>query len=258
MRTFARTALLAVALASPAAARADIILYDGSLNTTPTEQGWLYASQPPVGSSASYSASGGFTTLDTSTVITDRAGFATRVPGFGAHPLMPTLDRNTGYTLQFTAAVDAESHVSPDRAGFSVIVLSEDQQGIELGFWTDRVFAQSSTFQHAEQALVDTTVATQYELKVLGSSYDLSAGGVSILTGSLRDYSAAGAPYTIGSFVFLGDDTSSAKAVARIGGVAFVPEPASILSMLFGLGFLGAAKARLGRYPALRKRSNQV
>jgi hypothetical protein len=66
---------------------------------------------------------------------------------------------------------------------------------------------------HAEEASFDTTAAIRhYELSVDGSSYSLTVDGAPLLSGPLRDYSGFGAPYDTPSFVFLGDDTTSALA----------------------------------------------
>ncbi len=70
------------------------------------------------------SVTGGKLDFDT-TAGTVRAGWSTT----GG-----VMDRTTGYTLSFDLQVGSESHVSNDRAGFSVIALSSDLQGIELGF----------------------------------------------------------------------------------------------------------------------------
>lgn len=224
--------------------RGEIVLFDGSTNTRPDQQGWFYLTNPTVGSSATATAGGGVTTLDTTAVIGDQAGYFSRITGLGSHPLMPTLDRASGYTVRLDARLVSEAHASDDRAGFSLIVLGEDLRGVELGFWTNEVWAQADSplFTHAEGAAFNTTVATRYDLSVLGDSYTLFAGGSPLLTGALRDYSAFGPPYTTRSFLFVGDDTSSAGArveLARIGvTLAAIPEPGS--AVLLGIGVLGA------------------
>ena len=53
--------------------------------------------------------------------------------------------------------------------------------------------------------------------------YELSSDGVSILRGRLRDYTAFEGPvnpYRTPNFIFLGDDTGSARAVIRLMYVA--------------------------------------
>ncbi len=225
------------AMTSVLSARADVTLFDGSLNTTPNQQGWLYLTQPTNGSSAVQTASGGVTRLNTTGAQADHAGYFSSF-----HPLMPTLNAATGYTIWLDARIGLESHASNDRAGFSMIVLGSDHRGVELGFWQDQVWAQLDSpvlFTHGESALINTTSAIRrYGLSVLGNTYTLFVGGQGILTGSLRDYSSFGAPYTASNFLFIGDDTSSAAADVEIGRVAVslsaIPEPASYL--LIGLG----------------------
>ena len=75
--------------------------------------------------------------MTTTLQISDKAGY------FAKNQLMPQLDRTAGYTVRFTAQVQEELHNNNNRAGFSVIVLSSDLKGIELGFWEDQVWAQA-------------------------------------------------------------------------------------------------------------------
>ncbi|MBD1927824.1 DUF4347 domain-containing protein [Trichocoleus sp. FACHB-90] len=220
---------------------ASVIKYDGSLNTTPNAQGFTYI---PFGS-ATQSASGGATTLDTTTTPNTYAGyFANSVP---------TLNRTTGYTVNFTAQVLSENHTTSgtadkngdgiaDRAGFSIIVLSSDKKGIELGFWDNEIWAQEDgttqanpgtnpsasnnqlLFTHAEGATFNTTTGLiPYQLTVLGDTYTLSTGGTTILSGKLRDYTAFTGtpnPYNTGNLIFLGDDTTSASAKVKLSNVS--------------------------------------
>jgi hypothetical protein len=208
-------AALAVALlampGTPATA-ATTTLYDGALGGTPNTQGFLYLTDPgPPQSSASQSFANGATTL-TSLVNNDKAGYFA-----GA----PQLNRTNGYSVRFTVQVLDEAHDNNKRAGFSVIVLSSDRRGIELGFWENEIWAQSGAdFTHAEGAALNTTAAlTTYDLTIVGDSYSLSSG-TAILSGPLRDYSSFGWPYTTPNFVFLGDDTTSAGGQIRLAYVA--------------------------------------
>ena len=233
------------AVSSPARA-AVIPLYDGAAMTTPDAQGWLYLTSPIFGPMATQSAAGGVTTLDTTPVIGEMAGY------FGnLHPSIPVLDRTTGFTLTFDIRVSSESHLNSNRAGFSIIALSQDLQGIELGFWTDEIWAQSGpAFTHAEGRMFDTASSlTQYALTILGGGYLLFADGDPILGGALRDYSSFGTPYTVPSLVFLGDDTGSAAAEIdlaaiglRTGDDILVPEPGTLA--LLGMGLIALAFGR--------------
>lgn len=152
------------------------------------------------------------------------------IPGTKVNANFPTLDRQAGYAVNFQAALTAEAHLGDqsvnntgptttdrngdgkgDRAGFSIIVLSEDKWGIELGFWDDRVFAQEDAstqidktkypgvtspaddhltlFTSAEFASLNTTISRNYEVVIKGNLYTLLADGVAVLSGRLRDYS---------------------------------------------------------------------
>ncbi|MBS1828638.1 MAG: hypothetical protein JST93_25255 [Acidobacteria bacterium] len=223
--------LCAVMLALPLGA-ATTVLYDDGVASLPAAQGWLFFGDNSFGAGASQTLVPGGTQLVTNGGTS--AGYANRIPFFATlvNAGFPVLDRNVGFSLLFELKVTSESHSSNDRAGFSVILLSEDKFGIELGFWADEIWAQSGAgFTHAEGVSFDTTAAQrQYELLILGSTYWLSADGTEILTGSLRDYSGFGSqPYTLSRFLFLGDDTSSAGADVLLGRVelADVPEPAT-------------------------------
>lgn len=207
---------------TPAAPPATVVLYNGALGTTPDVQGaLLYLPQntedPPVEATQSWAA--GFTTLNTLTKTTDLAGYFTSTV---------TLDRQAGFAVNFTTQVISETHLTNDRAGVSVIALSADLQGIELGFWQNRVWAQEggsggNLFTQAEGVTFDTTAVTTYTLFIQGSRYALSANGNNVLSGPLRDYTAFSEPFDIyetPNFIFLGDDTRSASAEWRFGSAS--------------------------------------
>ncbi len=196
---------------------ASIVLYDGSLGTNPAAQGWTFGA---LGlGSYNESVTGGATFL--TTTGSERAGYSRLSP-------LP-LDSLAGYRFTFELQLDSESHSSPDRSGLSLVLIGSDLRGLEIGFWTNEVWVQNDSprFTHGEGASFDTTQRTLYTLTVAGSSYALSAGGQALLSGALRDYSAAGLPYTVPNFAFVGDDTFSANAGSRFfqAGVAEVPEP---------------------------------
>ncbi|HZZ28038.1 MAG TPA: hypothetical protein VFE46_08555 [Pirellulales bacterium] len=224
--------------------------YDGSSNQLPTQQNWGYQAfnkaNPLTAPLATAVAGSSVTTLDTTPQINDVAGFATHIPnllspGFQyTDPDVVPLDRTTGFELDFTVKMLSENHVSNDRAGFSVIALSNDAtpQGIELGFWTNEVWAQNAGFTHGESSSTfDTTAGLiNYRLDIQGANYTLFANNAQILTGALRDYTAfnsgppfnTGFPYNQSNLTFFGDDTSSAAADVQISNfnVVPVPEPA--------------------------------
>jgi hypothetical protein len=182
--------------------------------------------------SATQTLTTGGTILDSTPVITDFAGY------FGKSSVMPILDRTSGYTVSFAVQVITEIHAGSDknndgiddRAGFSVIVLSNDLEGVELGFWTDQIWAQADSplFTHAEGVTLTTTSLITYNLAVLSDTYTLSANGSMVLTGSLRNYEAFTGtldPYETPNLLFLGDDTTSAKAKIKLTYVSITANP---------------------------------
>ncbi|MEP7189390.1 MAG: PEP-CTERM sorting domain-containing protein [Roseiflexaceae bacterium] len=216
---------------SAAAAPAPIVLYDGAKSNRPDDQGFTFLAVPSV----SPTTAGDATILDTASNKNTFAGY------FSKPTPQLVLDRAIGYTVSFTVQVELEDHAgsdknsdgTEDRAGFSLIVLSSDTRGIELGFWKDRIWAQEDgateppLFTQAEGAPFDTQSArVGYVLAVLGDSYALSSNGTPILSGRLRDYTAFNDipdPYETPNLIFLGDDTSSASAKISLAYVAAGP-----------------------------------
>lgn len=211
-----------------------VVLYDSALGGTPNSQGRLHYLTSP-GSVAVQTVVDGATTLDSTQNQIDAAGYML------APTYSPQLDRTSGYVLEWTLQLVSEIHADSDkngdgigdRAGFSVIVLSDDLYGIELGFWQDQIWAQEdgaaepphgTLFTHAEGAAFDTTHSLMhYTLTVQDDTYRLSSAGTTILSGTLRRYTAFEGPvnpYRTPNFVFLGDDTGSAQAIIRLGYVS--------------------------------------
>ena len=125
------------------ASAATSVLYDGS--GSPTDLGWLiYGQFPPL--LPGYS---GTPTLNTNLGL-GKFGYA----GYANHSYdgndlvpvntqFPSLDRQSGFEVAFNVAVTVESS-NKNRAGFNVIVISNDGKGVELGFKRnlsgDRIF----------------------------------------------------------------------------------------------------------------------
>ncbi|MBW4646456.1 MAG: VCBS repeat-containing protein [Goleter apudmare HA4340-LM2] len=239
-----------------------LVLYDGSTGKKLEEAGaaanapWFtYQPLTFFGPEPTTSATNNATNLVTNNNDSTYAGYfnyginGTSLTATPLNPLFPTLDRNTGFVISFglqvnaqtlTASANKNNDGKTDRAGFSFIVLGEDKKGIELGFLTDRIFAQDdgttqknpslepdtsgnpnkTLFTQAEGVDFNTTKLVNYNLAILGDQYTLSADGVATLTGKVRDYSAF-VPPTIGAFtlpnvyekpnfLFFGDGTPSA------------------------------------------------
>lgn len=225
---------LIVSCCSSQSVTAGIVLYDDSTSQLPGDQVWLaYASNGILtgGTATQTTVPGVGVTLATDNAVS--AGYSNRTPfGLLKNAAFPVLDRSQGFALGFELQVNGENHSSTDRAGFSVILLSSDLRGIELGFWEDRIWAQSDSplFTQAEFISFDTTASeVAYQLAIQGNSYSLSGNSSTLLTGGLRDYSSFGFPYSLPNFLFLGDNTSSANANVTLGNISLsaVPEPAS-------------------------------
>jgi hypothetical protein len=256
---FAAANLFWFALIPPCQVRAEIIpLYDDSQGNLPSDQDWLQFTT--LGGSGSQTAvSSGVrleSDLSAGSGYSNHQLFSTPENPLLVNSSFPTLRRSRGFSLSFELQISSETHTSEDRAGFSVILLASDGRGIELGFWEDRIFAQSDQplFEAAESTNFDTTAAEQaYELSILGESYSLEADGAELLSGSLRDYSAFDVvPYTLSDYLFLGDNTTSGAIDATLGEITLnsqltaIPEP-SFLPLLIGAAALSGLRRRSGR-----------
>ncbi|KAA3664869.1 MAG: hypothetical protein DWQ04_03530 [Chloroflexi bacterium] len=205
--------------------RTSIVFYDGALGGTPNEQDMAYETEGIPFSQVTQTFSNGATTLDSTANILDYAGYGITTT------LVPTLEPIMGFQLNFTAQVISETHDVDNRAGFSVILLGEDLQGIELAFWEGKISAQeggtTNLFSFAESVNFDATAElTDYTLEIIGGRYVLRAEGVYLLDGPVRDYTAwvppVGAPadpYEQPNFVFLGDNSSQGKSRIRLSYV---------------------------------------
>ena len=258
------------------AARAQAVLYNGNLLTTPNAQGYLAFGTVGSGTQTFNSSTGGVTNVTTLDTTPGGAGSLGNYAGYsnynatatatGTAPFFslttttpvnagfPTLNRALGYVVSFTMQQVSESHASAARAGFSIIALSSDKQGVEIGFQQDTgaaasstIFSQSPTFTVAESVsgsniAAFTNALTAYNLRVQGSTYTLSTGSTTLLTGALKDYTGAtnfaASLYNTPNFLFLGDDTTSAQGITnlRAVSVAVAPEPASLALLLPALG----------------------
>lgn len=202
-----------------------LILYDAKSGITPDIKMMSFFDFPPGNAIPTYE--NGSTTLDTT-----KSGNSTYA-GWTSNATntldFPSLDRMAGFQLDFTIQVDNESHTNNNRAGFNIIILSEDTQGIELAFWENEIWAQNDDatgglFTRGERTTFPTTTGLiNYQVIVFNDIYTLTANGASILTGPLRDYSKFEGfpdPYQTPNFLFLGDDTTSAQARIRLSYVS--------------------------------------
>jgi hypothetical protein len=272
MKTLAITIGLALIVSLPVSA-STIRLYEPGTGLTPdistVDNGpYLLFGQTGGGTQKSMNLDG--TNLNTTTSDGIAAGYSNRVvnavgnpfitpftPGNFVNSAFPNLDSSSGYTLKFNAAILSEATTSSDRAGFSVLVLGSNAQGIEIGFNDNfevgKVFAQNLDFTQGESNSININTfrgATDYELAISGSTYTLSASSINtpILTGALRSYNDTTLlnPYRTPNFVFLGDNTSRAQSNVNLGAVSIttteVPFEFSPALGLLGVGAWAIAK----------------
>ncbi len=229
---------VAVKTAVPLQDTTTVVFYDGSLGTLPEAQHLFY---------------GELLAGPTQTLVPGGVIFNTLVlplgqahmAGFAADPaLLPQLARTPGYTVTLALQVLNEIHSSPDRAGFSLLVLSDDAngtetvKGLELAFWQNEVWAQNDAtqggyFTHGEGVSFNTTTAVvRYDLFIITDTYRLSADGQPILSGPIRDYTGFEGtldPYETPNVVAFGDNTTSAGARVQFNYVAVtLPVPSVI------------------------------
>lgn len=154
------------------------VLYDPSLGTLPTAQGWSLVSspgaRPPI-------LTDGFLRI---------ADISRHESLIGISRLAPLpLDRSIGFRLAFQLQATLEDHGNrPDRSGISLTVIGNDRKGIELGFWDFSIWAQSDSplFVHSEEAAWFThSHLAYYVLTIQGNTYSLTADGMALLTGPL-------------------------------------------------------------------------
>lgn len=206
-------------------------LYDAASNVVPDSSpwNWTYASIPG-GAVVTPPNGSGFVTLDTTASMGIHAGWLLQSP--------VTLDRSVGYDATWNLKVVSESHNADNqRAGLSVIVLGNDDYGVELGFWNNKLFAYNADFTPGENFALDTTSSMHtYDLKVSGNSYALWVDGSNALDGALRNYSAAGLPYNVPNELWVGDDTTRGQSISEWQSftVQPAPEPTTLVAIAAG------------------------
>ena len=226
--------------------RADVVvLYDGALGTSASGQSWVYGTNPFFGPDAVSVWRDNATHLDTTPDISEQAGYFSIDPIFGVakHEAVPVLDRGKGFQLDLTFELVREAHLPrddngdgrQDRAGFSIIALSEDHWGVELAFQENRIWVyeddsqgENDRFTQAESIdFAAGGIRATYQLRIVGNRYELSVDQSLILSGPVRNYQFLTGtidPYEIPSFLFWGDDTASASSEVRMEQIMLTTE----------------------------------
>ncbi|MCW6035736.1 PEP-CTERM sorting domain-containing protein [Spirulina subsalsa FACHB-351] len=213
---------------------ATFVLYDGTANTLPSQQGELafgaFYNTSLLSNETRFVTTGeGGATLVTNavgnTLVGSRynatyAGYSNYSPFFGipVNSDFPTLDTTVGFTLSFNLAIHEAFNPSPNEAGFSVLAIADNGWGIELGFTQNSIFSQSGSFTAAQTASYNTSGNTQYDLQVLDQTYRLLVNGTELLMGELQQYGQRSSnplpfnPYAQTNYLFLGDNSPSSHA----------------------------------------------
>jgi len=215
------------------------VLFNGASGGLPPTQGWLSFGTNPLLPSSQLQRNGLTNLVSKPGGLGGYSNYRPMTPTL-VNPVFPSLQRSIGFALNVQVRVNSESHTAndinndglADRAGFSIIAISSDRLGIELGFWSNEIWAQrggnaTTRFTHSptERAFRSTGSLISYQLIVLNNTYILTANQNFVLTGPLKDYSgfdhvAAKVPYNLyatPNFFFVGDNTKSGDADVDIG-----------------------------------------
>lgn len=236
------------------------VLYDAAQAPAPGGTGWLSGVFTGGASQAESAQGNTVTSLVTSPLnLGGRGGYSnTFALGGLVNAGFPVLNLANGVRLDFGFRLVQEDHSgNPNRAGFSVILLDSNKHGIELGFQSDRIFAQqdgANLFTAGEFNTADASRASTlqaWSLTLASGGYTLAQGGDVILAGALRDYTTAtglaALAYQNANYLFVGDNTTSAGGVFTINYLAIttpVPEPAVPAMLFAGLVLVGALARR--------------
>ncbi|MBK1632751.1 hypothetical protein CKO31_18770 [Thiohalocapsa halophila] len=220
----------------PCVAPASLVtLYDSAQGRLPQAQDWLdYAATDGIDALLT----GGRTSVDTTGETAANAGFSTHsftTNGSSAswtpkNGHLPALDARETIGLSFELRLLEESRdVDIDsRAGFTLVLLDQFLNGIEINFWSDVIWAQGSNHADpAEQADFQTDQAlTRYEVGIFAGGYDVWANGTHLLGGPLRRFDAdALLPGLHGTpgMIYLGDASADAASKYLLGDVKLSP-----------------------------------
>lgn len=220
-----------------AAAGVGTKLYDASLGTVPSAQGWF---NPDTSGFPTFSPNA------TETILVNGGGNPYALQFDSTHTgsngiqdgnsrTSQHLDTAAGFELSWRLRIVSETHANTNRGGFSLIMVGAQQQhALELAFWSDQVWAYDYApspigFSHGPGYAVDTTSARNYRLRVLNHEYNLFVDNTLALSGALIDYDSSLPdpfdPYNIANNIFFGDNTSSARAQVELEHITLSPIP---------------------------------
>ncbi len=173
-----------------------------------------------------------------------------------------TLSLTDGFRITFTVKLDTIFNDLSERASFSIVAItnSVDFKGIEIGFRSGEVFAQSSDFGTSSERSTNIApeVGGTYILTVGRGKYLLNSSDnleTPIIQGDLKVYDFSQVsnspelppgfnPYQTNSFISLGDTTSQAAGTFTLGEVNLDLTPVPFeFSPTYGLLALGGIAA---------------
>lgn len=216
------------------------ILTGNTLSTTPNE-GYVGFSNYAI-TRGSTSGLGNIlnslTFTDINNILSDPQAFVSSLQLAKVNENFPVLDTDLGFTLNFDLSISEEAS-QPNRAGFTLLLIGQNLQGLELGFKADGsnpdyVFAQNIGFnsqgEDSRGTSLDLSANNSYQLSVANNAYQLFANGTLLLSGSLRDYvfdplqsdppfPESFNPYETPSLLFMGDNTDQGFADFVLGTV---------------------------------------
>jgi hypothetical protein len=254
MKYILSMAALTAATALPVTA-APTILYDGAQPGTPDTQGWLRVDPD----SSMQTAAAGHTNINTTNdpgnltfySNQDLDTSATPETGTFVNPAFPILNRFSGYSISFTGTMNSESHdpggSSPyeDDAGWTLLAISNDLQGIQIGIRNNELFTLSAGLQEQNNVAFDNTGTHTYTLNVHGSNFSLDVDGFQKLSGNTVDASGNGYFYELPNYLLLGDVSLGADVNYDLASVSVnIPEPFMLCPLVLGLAVLTHRRRR--------------
>lgn len=229
-----RLAAAVLGLAAASASAQTELFWAG--NGSPTSQGWIQLVQ---GTPGVVTSGGGEFRLDTMADVNTQHGFMRFSP--------VALDTNVGFQMTFSLRLDGDNSPSPNRGGFSLVVVGQDPtQSLELVFENGEVYSYDYVAGDPDRFVrgAGFTYAAGTPLNlvftVAQNTWTLNHQGQIVLSGAMVDYTAQGSPYVLPNFLFFGDNTSRAASNVVVDSLVLtaVPEPSAAALWLAGAGVL--------------------